>query len=189
MPLFSPQIIAAAVIVIDNALYCTKAEDRCRARAAVFLNKLGRGASVPPAPMRAAPLLFRTGRSRSGPRAPGGHRALPTAGGASSRPALFRACSGGLRARARRSVRPAVPGEPPPCSGLSQVGELSRGSPLAAAALSARGAPRSSAAAAALGELRSGRAVEGAATELGAGAVPSGRDAERGWSSDGGTGK
>lgn len=51
------------------------------------------------------------------------------------------------------------------------------------------GAPRGSAAAAVLGELRSGRAVEGEAMELGAGAVPSGRDAERGWSSDGGNGK
>lgn len=48
MPLFSPQIIIAVIMVIDNTLCFTKAEYRFRSRAVVFLNKLVRGASLPP---------------------------------------------------------------------------------------------------------------------------------------------
>lgn len=120
MPLFSPQIIAAAVMVIDNALYCTKAEDRCRARAAVFLNKLGIGASVPAAPTRAALPLFLTGRSRSGPRTRGAPGAPCSRRSQRCRPAPLRAYSGaaegpgpalGTSRGSRRT--PALPGAEP----------------------------------------------------------------------------
>lgn len=130
MPLFCPQIIIVVIMVIDNTLCFTKVEYRFPSRAVVFLNKLVRGASLPPG-ANASRCSF-VPRRQKVERSPPPSR-TPTAGAAGdSVPRDGRRHGGGAtRAGGGSRLRPAVirrrlSGAAAACGGRRRAGEPPR---------------------------------------------------------------